>query len=125
MDIQWFSKNNQGIATIYESNITLNTTASSYFKNTYAVLIGFDKSNNTLLIKSLNKEEATLSNYRDYGLHEISIKPSYGRITGKQIIKNICSHYPLNFQKKNMYKFQCEWDASQNYLKVFLESEVK
>ena len=43
MEIQWFSKNLQGVVTIYETNITLNTVASSYFKNAFATLIGFNK----------------------------------------------------------------------------------
>ena len=91
MDIQWFSKKTQGIVTIYETNLTLNTVASALFENTYAVLVGYDKTNNTLLIKSLSKEEVKQSNYRDHELHKISIKPSYGRINGKSIVDNICT----------------------------------
>ena len=42
MNIKWFSKEPQSIATIYETNITLNV-ASNHFKNMYATLIGYDK----------------------------------------------------------------------------------
>jgi len=124
MDIQWFSKNLQGVVTIYETNITLNKISSNYFKDSYKTLIGFDKVDNILLIKSLNKEESVLSKYNDGDLHRISLKPSYGRINGKGIIKNICNFFPLDFSSKNLYKFECEWDASHKYLKVYLEREV-
>ena len=124
MDIQWFSKSLQGVVSIYETNITLNTVAANYFKNAYSTLIGFDRANNILLIKALNKEEASLAKYNEDDLHPISIKPSYGRINGKSIIKNITKFFPLDFSHKNLYKFPCDWDASQKYLKIYLEKEV-
>ncbi len=122
MEIQWFSKNIYGLVTIYETNITLNTVAAGHFENTYSTLIGFNKKDNTLIIKSLNKEEA--QNYSENDLHPISIKPSYGRINGKNIIKNICSFFSLDFTTKNFHKFKCEWDASNKYLKVFFKEEI-
>ena len=124
MNVQWFSKNLQGIVTIYETNITLNTVARNYFKNAYKTLIGYCKDENILLIKSLDKEEAMLTKYNPEDLRSISIKTSYGRINGKDIIQNICKFYPLDFTKKNMYKFPCEWDATKKYLKIYMEREV-
>lgn len=125
MDIQWFSKNLQGIASIYETNITLNTVAASYFENSYSTRIGFDKSSNTLIIKSITKSEAEESGYKESDLHPISIKPSYGRINGKNIINNLCRLFPLDFNIKPIHKFYCEWDASKKYLKIYLDEEVK
>ena len=125
MDVHWFSKKKNGVATIYETNITLNTVASSYFENSYAVLIGYDKSNNSVLIKSIDKQESMLEKYRNIDLYKVSIKPSYGRINAKEVVKNICSIFPLNFNKQRKFKFGCEWDTSQKVLKIYLESEVK
>jgi len=124
MNVQWFSKNLQGVVTIYETNITLNTIARNYFKNAYKTLIGYSKENNILLIKALDKEEAMIPKYDKGDLRSISIKASYGRINGKDIIQNISKFYPLDFKKKNLYKFPCEWDATKKYLKVFMEREV-
>lgn len=125
MSVQWLSNCAQGSVTIYETNITLNTVACSNFKNAYAALIGFDSSDKSLLIKALSKEEATAGRYTDQDLHPISIKPSYGRINGKGIIKSLCEFYPLNFADAKLHKFKCEWVSSQKFLKVFLEEEVK
>lgn len=124
MEIQWFTKSLYGVVTIYETNITLNTVAAEHFVNAYSTLIGFDKRETTLLIKALNKEEAVCGKYSENDLHPISIKPSYGRINGKMIIKNICECFPLDFQKQNFYKFKCEWDAANKYLKIYLKEAV-
>lgn len=125
MDVQWFSKSFSGVVSIYETNITLNTVASNHFKNAYSTIIGFDKSNNTLIIKALDKEEAVLPKYNASDLHRISIRPSYGRINGKGIIKNINKFFKLDFNKKKQYKFKCEWDPSHKFLIVYLEKEVE
>ena len=125
MGIQWFSNTFDGVVTLYETNITLNTVASSHFVNSYLTLIGFDSSNDTLVIKSLNKVEATSGSYNDQELHPISIKKSYGRVSGKNIIKNLLKYYPLDFQTKSLHKFPCEWDDMSKSLIVYLREEIK
>lgn len=125
MEIQWLTNSFKGIVTLYETNITLNTVAASNFENAYATMIGYSKKDNCLVIKHLNKEEATCGVYNKNDLHAISIKPSYGRINGKNIIRSIANFYPLDFSNKNMYKFNCTWDAASKSLIVNLNEEVK
>lgn len=124
MSINWFTNDKQKIATIYETNITLNTAAATYFKNAYSTLIGFDSSKNTLLIKPISKEEATIKNYSSDELHAISIKPSYGRINGKAIVTKLKLFFPLDFSTFKAHKFTAEWSIEENLLKIFLEKEV-
>lgn len=125
MNIQWFSNSLKGLVTIYETNITLNTVASGFFTNFYSTIIGFDASDNTLVIKGVSKSDVEEGSYKDVDLHPISIKPSYGRITGKKIITNLCNFYPIDFNAKKMHKYHCEWIESKNYLKIYLDKEVK
>ena len=125
MEIQWLSNSFKGVVTLYETNITLNTVAASNFENAYATMIGYSKKDNSLIIKYLNKEEATSGVYNKNDLHTISIKPSYGRINGKNIIRSIATFYPLDFSKKNMYKFNSIWDVASKSLIVDLNTEVK
>jgi len=124
MNIQWFSKDLQAVATIYETNITLNTVAANHFKNAYAVLVGYDKDDDTVAIKSISKEEANMGLYNKEDLIDISIKPSYGRINGKGIINNITDFFPMSFSDKPHYKFKCKWLEEQKMLKVYLKREV-
>lgn len=124
MNIQWFSKDLQAVATIYETNITLNTIASNHFNNSYAVLVGYDKDDDAVAIKSVSKEEVNMGLYNKEDLIDISIKPSYGRINGKAIINNITDFHPMNFSNKPHYKFNCKWIEEQKMLKVYLKREV-
>ncbi|HEY8395959.1 MAG TPA: hypothetical protein VIK96_04200 [Bacilli bacterium] len=124
MDIKWLPKTTKGIVSIYENHITLNKVARDYFKDAYRALVGYDKDNDLLLIKALNKEEASLPKYSDNDLHQISIRPSYGRINGKGIIQNLTEFHPIDFSKKSLYKYKCDWEASQKMLKVYLQREV-
>lgn len=124
MDVQWFSKNNKGIATIYETNITLNTIASNHFKNAYRTLIGYEEKSQSIVIKAINKEEILLGLYKDVETHTVSIKPSYGRINGKKIIQNLLEFHHLDFSTKPFHKFECEWDPKDRVLRIFLEREV-
>lgn len=124
MSIEWFTNSKNKYATIYDTNITLNTVAAENFKTCFATLVGFDIDTNTLLIKALSKEEASTGKYYDSDLHPISIKPSYGRINGKNIIKKLCNFFPLDFTGKQSYKFECDWSSSDKTLHIHLGEEV-
>ena len=125
MSITWFSKTLRGSISIYETNITINTVAAANFKNAYSTLVGYDQENKTLVIKAISKEEIDLGLYNETELHPIAIKPSYGRISGKNIIKNICEFVPLDFKAKQFYKFYTNWNKEQKMLVVDLTKEVE
>ncbi len=125
MSVEWFTRSTNGLATIYETNITLNTVASNHFKNSFGALIGYDKNSSDLLIKSISKEEVTMGIYNEDEIHKISVKPSYGRISGKQIIHHLCQLFPLDFSNNAFHKFECEWSVEDKTLKVKLLKEVK
>ena len=125
MEIQWLSNIADGTVSIYETNITLSKVASQNFIHSYATLIGYDSENKNLIIKSLNKEEVISGLYRESDLHSISVKKTYGRINGKNIIKNICSLFPLDFSVKSSYKYKCNWDDLSRSLIINLKEEIK
>lgn len=121
MEIQWFSKSFKGVVSIYETNITLNTVSASRFIDAYKVAIGYNKNDNTLIIKHLTKEEVLSGAFDNCELQTISIKPSYGRINGKEIVKTISKYYYLDFHDKSLYKFDCNWDTASKSLIVYLK----
>jgi hypothetical protein len=52
MNFTWASKKPlDEIATLYEANITLNKSATSYFENAYVVLLGLDRDSQAIAIK--------------------------------------------------------------------------
>ena len=124
MDIKWFSNNPKGVATIYQNNINLNTTATNHFLNSYGLVIGYSPDNKSLMIKSVSKEELSMGLYQNLDIHKISIKPSYGRINGRNIISNLCEFYPLDFTNKSLNKFACEWNNEEKTLSVYLDRRL-
>lgn len=123
MEIQWFSKKCNEQVSIYQTNITLNTEATHHFESSYKVIIGFDVKNSNLIIKSLNKEDSESGAFSSYELHDISIKKSYGRINGKEIIKNISHFCELDFSKALYYKYKCSWNESTKSLIIYMNEK--
>lgn len=125
MNIEWFTNEKEKIATIYETNITFNTVAANYFKESYSTLIGFNIEEKTLLIKPISKDEVTIKNISEDDLHPMSIKPSYGRINGKNIVKKLCYYFPIDFSEAKAHRYICEWSHKEQLLKIHLLREVK
>lgn len=124
MEIKWFSKNQKSIVTIYQTNITLNKVASLYFDEAYKVIIGFNNEKQLLVIKRLSKDDIQSGSYDDFEHHKISINPTYGRISGKDIVRQISDHYYLDFSKNNLYKFSADWDAPSKSLLIYMKGEI-
>lgn len=121
MNVQWFSNCPKGVATIYDNNITLNTTAANHFKNTYGIIIGYVTDSKVLLLKSISKDDVAKGLYSDLDIHTIAIKPSYGRISGKSMINRLVQLFPINFSDNSLNKFDCEWNDETHSLSIFLE----
>lgn len=119
MKIKWITKDDSlGAVTIYENNIRLSKKASDYFLDAYAIAIGVDLDDNKIIIKKVNKEEAESMGIDKSRLYKINIKPSYGRITGKQIIDELKSMYDFDFSKQLAYKFSAKWNTGEKMLIV-------
>lgn len=124
MNVEWFTKSPKGAVTIYSSYITLNTVAANNFKNSFGIIIGYNSSEKTLLIKSISKEDISIGLYKNIEVHSISIKPSYGRIAGRSIINKLCEYFPIDFNNGTLQKFECDWSNEDKTLTVFLERRV-
>lgn len=122
MAIKWVSNKIDASATIYESNITLNTASSFHFKDTKDALIGYDDETNNIIIKPLSIEES--SEVEKDAIHQIVLKSTYGRINGTKLIKNLCQFVPLDFKVKSFHKFPCTWDEEKKMLLINLSTEI-
>ena len=126
MSFEWFSKNeNEGIATIYDSNITLNKAASGYFDSAYSVMLGYDPNTKIVAIKPLTKETDNLGHIPEDKKYKISIKQSYSRVSNKLFIKNVSDDTGIQFKKTEAHKFIAIWDQNEKILKINLTKEVK
>ena len=117
MKIEWFNcKDNLSAVTIYANNICLNKQASNYFLDAYAVAVGIDKETKNVIIKNVSKEEAESLKFDKNSLNKISIKSSYGRITGKRLVDQINELLKLDFSAQLAYKYDAKWNTGSKML---------
>ena len=119
MKIKWIgTDDSRGAVTVYENNITLSKKAADFFNDAYAIAIGVDDDSNNVIIKNVSKEEAESNVMDSNHLYKISIKASYGRITGKQMIDELKSIFGFDFSKQPAYKFNARWNNGDRMLIV-------
>ncbi len=117
----WASKKPlDDIATLYEANITLNKSASSYFENAYVVLLGLDTNNKKIAIKPISKEEVSMGYIPEEQRHNITVKSSYSRICNKSFLVEVSELMGLKFGNNESYKYKEVWNEKENALIVDL-----
>ncbi len=125
--IKWFDadkKSKNCIATIYDTNITLNKHACDLISSAYTVMLGLDYDNKLLFIKPLNKDIATRGDIPSTSQYNITIRSSYGRISNVDFVKEIKGILGVDSLKVNPKKFNVEYSEGMNTLKIDLTKEV-
>lgn len=110
------------VLTLYPNNITLNSSAASYFQDVRWCMIGFDKERLQLALKPVSKREIDLHLVSLDQLHKVSVGKGYARISNKMIIEEISAmidHQPINGLKIN-----ATFDDKENMLLADLHELV-
>lgn len=119
----WASKKPlDDIATLYEANITLNKSATTYFESAYVVLLGLDRENLKIAVKPVKKDEISLGYIPEEQQHNITVKSSYSRICNKLFLKEVAELMNLDFKNNQSYKFSAEWSKKENALIIDLRN---
>lgn len=127
MSISWFSsdvKAKNCIATIYDSNITLNKFTCDMIANAYTVMLGLDYEERAIYIKPLRKDVATRGDIPANKQYAITLRASYGRISNVDFIKEIKKLLKVSSLKDAPKKFYVEWATHGETLKIDLNEEV-
>lgn len=127
MSIMWFdseNKNKNCIATIYDTNITLNKHASKLIENAYRVMLGLDYDKKILYIRALNKDTALRGNIALSSQYNISIKSSYARISNADFVREIKGILGVDSLKVSQKKFIVENQVGSDTLTIDLKKEV-
>ncbi len=121
MSFVWVSKKpKEGIATLYESNITLNKSASSHFDHAFSVLLGLDSTSKKVAIKPISKEEDELGAIPEEKRHKITVKPSYARVCNKKFMKEVSNLIGVDLKDNNSFKFKTNWSKEDSALIIDL-----
>ncbi len=124
MSFTWASKKpNDGVATLYESNITLNKAASSHFERAYSVLLGMDENTGRIAVKPLSKEEVDLGAIAAEKRHKITVKPSYARVCNKKFMKEVQRLANIDLAHNKSIKFSATWSRAESALIIDLNEK--
>lgn len=101
------------LLTLYPNNITLNSTAASYFKDIRWCMIGVDKEHTQLAIRPVTKRDIDLQIIPMEHLHKVSVGKGYARISSKTTIEEISG---LLHQQIDGLKINATFDEEENML---------
>ncbi len=118
MNIEWFSTDeSNGFATLYDSNITLNSSCAQHFKDSVGCMLGLDRAKGLIIIKPVSKKDEVQKGIKDY--NKISFKSSYARASNKSFMNLISTTFDLKLGSKGL-KYNASWDSAGQYIVVFL-----
>ncbi len=121
MSFVWASKKpNEGVATLYESNITFNKSASTHFEKAFNVLLGIDYDTKRVAVKPLSKQEYERGAIPEEKRHKIVVRPTYARVCNKKFMTEIAKLAALNLNDNQAYKFKTSWNKDEKALIIDL-----
>ncbi len=121
MSFIWASKKpNEGLATLYESNITFNKSASSHFEKAYNVLLGIDYDKKRIAVKPISKQEYERGAIPEEKRHRIIVRPTYARVCNKKFMKEVATMADLDLNDNQAYKFKTLWSKEDKALIIDL-----
>ncbi len=123
MAIKWFNEEKKDlVATIADSNITLNKPAKNLIDYAYSVMIGLDADEKVAYIKALDKATVEKGIYDKSQLYTVTIRSSYGRISNKGFIKEISKIINESFSTPK--KYYMLYNEDEHMLEIDLKKEV-
>ena len=122
--ITWLStKDEIGSASLYASNITLNTVAMNKFLSAYRVMVGIDDDSN-IILAPLDKDRVLRGDLKEEQLQKISSKKTYSRISSSSLMRQIGSRLNIAFSSTPI-KCETRWDDNNNVLILKIKEENK
>ena len=122
--IKWFNvKAKNGVASLYNNNITLNTTAMYPFDIAHKVQVGLSEEGN-VVIQPLTKAFIETGNLDESCLLKIERHKSFARISSVSLMKQIAEALKLELSK-NPIQYETSWDSEENILTVLIKNGPK
>lgn len=122
--IKWFNvKDRNGVASLYNNNITLNTAAMSPLDFAYKVQVGLDDNRN-IIIKPLSRDVVESGVLDECCLLNLETHKSFARISSTLLMKQIGEELNLTLSKTPI-RFVATWDSVENILIINVQGGQK
>ena len=122
--IKWFNvKPRNGVATLYDNNITLNTTAMDPFDIAYKVQVGLSEGGN-IIVKPLTKAFVESGELDENSLLKIEMRKSFARIASVSLMKQISEALNIKLSKSPI-QYETSWDSVENILTIDISKVLK
>ena len=122
--IKWFNvKAKNGVASLYNNNITLNTTAMYPFEDAYKVQVGLDDNGN-IVIQPLIKSVVESGNLDESCLLKLERHKSFARISSTSLMKQIGDALKIALSKVPV-QYETSWDPEENVLTILVKEGQK
>lgn len=122
--IKWFNvKAKNGVASLYNNNITLNTTAMYPFDIAHKVQVGLSEDGN-IVIQPLTKAFIETGNLDESCLLKIERHKSFARISSVTLMKQIGDVLNIELSKSPV-QYETSWDSEENILTILVKDGPK
>ena len=122
--IKWFNvKAKNGVASLYNNNITLDTTAMYPFDIAHKVQVGLSEEGN-IVIQPLTKAFIETGNLDESCLLKIERHKSFARISSVTLMKQIGEALNIELSKTPL-QYETSWDSEENILTILVSNGTK
>ena len=122
--IKWLNvKAKNGVASLYNNSITLNTTAMYPFESAYMIQVGIDD-NSDIVIQPLTKSVVESGALDESCLLKIEKHKSFARISSVALMKQIGEVLYITLSK-NPIQYETSWDSEENILTILVKGGSK
>ena len=122
--IKWLNvKAKNGVASLYNNSITLNTTAMYPFESAYMIQVGIDDNGN-IVIQPLTKSVVESGALDESCLLKIEKHKSFARISSVALMKQIGEVLYITLSK-NPIQYETSWDSEENILTILVKGGSK
>lgn len=122
--IEWFSKSQKEmIATIHNTNITINKPGVDALSSAYAAMLGIDENQKVVAIKPLTKDEYDSGLYEKDLMFVLTGGSSYTRVSSSDFVHRLGGVLGTDFSSPR--KYSCEYDKDEKLLRIDVREEVR
>ncbi len=118
-------KPTNGIASLYDSYITLNKNLANFLLDAYRVRVAVNKEERKIYLFKISKDYALSNEINPDSLLKVGISKTYARICSKQMMDFIKKAFNLQIDKKSFIRMSASYDDNDNAIVIDLNEVIE